>query len=284
MCTCIRIKAKDASVVIARTMEFGIGLQSKISIFPRGYKFTSSAPENQQGLVWEGKYGFVGMDAMGLPMVSDGINEKGLYVGDLLLPGFAKYQDVPNGQNENALAPLDVAGYLLSSCQNLDEAKEAIKKVFVWEMYVPQLQAVLPLHFAVHDMWGNSAVFEYVDGKLNIEDNPLGVTTNAPYFNWHMLNVRNYVNLSANNIPELKLKGEDVVPIGQGSGMLGLPGDATPPSRFIKAVALSQSVLEAENAEEATKNAFHVINNFDIPKGFARELKDGKQFMIIHLG
>lgn len=276
MCTCVRIKAKDASVVIARTMEFGIDLQSKITIFPRGYRFESVAPNDKKGISWEGKYGFVGMDAMGLPCVSDGINEKGLYVGDLLLPGFAKYQEVPAGEEEKALAPLDVAGYLLSNCQNLDEAKEAIKKVLVWEMFVPQLEGVLPIHIAVHDMWGNSAVFEWVDGKLNIEDNPLGVTTNSPYYKWHMINVRNYVNLSANNVPELKLKGDEVAPIGQGSGMLGLPGDATPPSRFIKAVALSQSVLEAENVEEATKNAFHVINNFDIPKGFAREEKDGK--------
>lgn len=276
MCTCFKIKAKDASVVIGRTMEFGIDLQSKITIFPRNHKFVSQAPDNKPGFSWTGKYGFVGMDAYGLPMASDGLNEAGLYVGDLLLPGFAKYQEVPDGEEDKALAPLDVAGYLLSSCQNVDEAKEAIKKVLVWEMFVPQLQAVLPIHIAVHDMWGNSAVFEWVEGNLNIHDNPLGVTTNSPYFDWHMINVRNYVNLSANNIPDLKLKGEDVVPIGQGSGMLGLPGDSTPPSRFVRAVALSQSVLEAENAQEATKNAFHVINNFDIPKGFAREERNGK--------
>jgi len=276
MCTCLKIKAKDSSVVVARTMEFGVELDSKMTIFPRGYKYKGSAPSEKIGLEWEGEYGFVGMDAMGLPYVSDGLNEAGLYVGDLLLPGFAQYQDVPEGEEVNSLAPLDVAGYLLSTCQNVAEAKEAIKKVFVWAMNVPQLSGVLPLHFAVHDTWGNSAVFEYVKGELNIVDNPLGVLTNSPYFDWHMINVRNFVNLSANNIPDLKLKGDDVVPIGQGSGMLGLPGDSTPPSRFVRAVALTQSVLEAQNAEEATKNAFHVINNFDIPKGFVREERKGQ--------
>jgi choloylglycine hydrolase len=276
MCTCFKIKAKDASVVIGRTMEFGLDLQSKITVFPKGYKFTAQAPNNKPGMSWEGKYGFVGMDALGLPVVSDGMNEAGLYAADLLLPGFAKYQEVKEGDEGKAVSPLDVCGFILSTCQNVNEAKEAIKNVQVWEQFVPQLEGVLPIHLVVHDMWGNSAVFEWVEGELHIHDNPLGVTTNSPYFDWHMINVRNYVNLSANNVPELKLKGEDVAPIGQGSGMLGLPGDATPPSRFIKAVALTQSVLVADNSQEAVKNAFHVVNNFDIPKGFAREERKGQ--------
>ena len=257
-------------------MEFGIDLQSKISVFPRAFKYQGTGPDNKPGLAWEGKYGIVGMDGMGMPLLTDGINEMGLYVGDLYLPGFAKYQDVPKGAEGNAISPLDVAGYLLSTCQSVEEAKAAIQKVFVWPMLVPQLKSVTPLHYPVHDAAGNSAVFEYIDGKLAIHNNPVGVLTNSPHFEWHMINLRNYVNLSANNVPDLKLDGDEVIPIGQGSGMLGLPGDATPPSRFIRAVALTQSVLKAENVQDATKNAFHVLNNFDIPKGFARETQEGQ--------
>jgi choloylglycine hydrolase len=278
MCTCFRVKAVDGSVVVGRTMEFGIDLQSKVTVFPRGYKFQGTGPNNKPGLAWEGKYGIVGMDAFGLPVVSDGINEVGLYVGDLYLPGFAKYQDVPAGEENKAITQLDVAGYLLSSCQNVAEAKEAIQKVFVWPFSAEQIKSVPPLHFPVHDTEGNSAVFEYIDGKLNIHDNPLGVLTNSPDFNWHMLNLRNYVNLSANNVPDLKLDGDDIPPLGQGSGMLGLPGDATPPSRFIRAVALTQSAVKSQNAEDATKTAFHIVNNFDIPKGFARQELNGQTF------
>ncbi len=278
MCTNFRVKAKDASVVIGRTMEFGIDLQSKISIFPKRYTYTAVGPDNKPGLSWEGKYGFVGMDAFGLPVVSDGINEMGLYVGDLYLPGFARYQDVPAGEEQKAMSPLDVAGYLLSSCQNVAEAKEAIQKVYVWPLVAEQIKGVPPLHFAVHDSAGNSAVLEYIEGKLKIHDNPIGVLTNSPYFDWHMINLGNYSNLSANNVPPLKLDGDTVSPIGQGSGMLGLPGDATPPSRFIRAVALTQSAVKAENAEEATRTAFHIVNNFDIPKGFARQVANGQTF------
>lgn len=259
-------------------MEFGVDLQSKITIFPKGYKFQAEGPNGKPGFVWEGKYGFVGMDAFGLPVVSDGINETGLYVGDLYLPGFAKYQEVPAGEEGKAITQLDVAGYLLSCCKDVAEAKEAIADVYVWPFSAPQIKSVPPLHFPVIDAAGNCAVFEYTDGKLHIYDNPLGVLTNSPDFGWHMINIRNYVNLSANNVPDLKLDGDQVEPIGQGSGMLGLPGDATPPSRFVRAVALSQSAVKPENAQEATKTAFHIVNNFDIPKGFARQEQNGETF------
>ncbi len=278
MCTNFRLKAKDNSVVVGRTMEFGIDLQSKITVFPRAFKFQGTGPNNKPGLSWQGKYGFVGMDVIGMPVVSDGLNEVGLYVGDLYLPGFAEYQTVPEGEEAKAMSPLDVAGYLLSLCATVEEAKEAIQKVLVWPLYEEPIKAVPPLHFAVHDASGASIVFEYIKGELAIHDNPLGVLTNSPYFDWHMINLANYSNLSANNVERLNLEGDTVTPIGQGSGMIGLPGDATPPSRFIRAVALSQSAVKAENAEQATLGAFHIINNFDIPKGFAREVKDGNTY------
>lgn len=277
MCTNFKIKAKDKSVVIGRTMEFGIDLKSAITVFPRGFKFQGTGPSGKPGFAWEGKYGFVGMNAMGLPLVADGINEKGLYVGDLYIPGFIEYQTVTAGQESKAMSQLDVAGFLLSTCTSVGEAKDAMQSILVWSCPVPQLNnIVVPLHFSVQDAAGNSVVFEYIGGQLKIFDNPLGVVTNSPNFDWHQINLRNFVNLSANNVPELKLDGDDIKQIGQGSGMIGLPGDSTPPSRFVRAVAFTQSVLPSETAEDATNAVYHILNNFDIPKGFARDV-EGKQ-------
>ncbi len=279
MCTCFKVKAQDNSIVIGRTMEFGVDLKSGLTVFPRGFKFTGTGVGGKPGYSWQGKYGFVGMNAMGLPMVSDGLNEKGLYVGDLLIPGFIEYQVVPAGSENKSVSQLDVAGLILSTCSTVEDAKEVMKSVFVWPYPIPQMQNnVLPLHFSIHDAEGSSAVFEYVGGELKIHDNPVGVLTNSPNFDWHLTNLRNYVNLSANNVPELKLVGDDVKPIGQGSGMLGLPGDSTPPSRFIRAVALTQSALKVANGEEATNLTYHILNNFDIPKGFARDVEGSQTF------
>jgi len=123
----------------------------------------------------------------------------------------------------------------------------------------------------VHDASGKSIVIEYVNGKLNIHDNPLGVMTNSPTFDWHMTNLRNYVNFSLVNVPPVQLGSVTLTGFGQGTGMLGLPGDFTPPSRFVRAVAFSQSVLPSATGNDAVLQAFHILNNFDIPKGAARE-------------
>jgi len=133
----------------------------------------------------------------------------------------------------------------------------------------------------VHDASGKSIVIEYVAGKLNIHDNPLGVMSNSPAFDWHMTNLRNYVNFSLTNVPPIQLGSVKLTPFGQGSGMLGLPGDFTPPSRFVRAAAFSQSVLPSNTGYDAVIQAFHILNNFDIPKGAARDEKRDKHGNIV---
>ena len=127
------------------------------------------------------------------------------------------------------------------------------------------------LHHTVHDATGASIVLEYVGGKLNIYDNPLGVLTNSPDFPWMRTFLSNTVNLSAVNVPALDLPGYVVRQTGQGSGMLGLPGDFTPPSRFVRMVALTQSALPATNPDAGLALAMTIIGNVDIPKGAVRE-------------
>ncbi len=100
--------------------------------------------------------------------------------------------------------------------------------------------------------------------------------TNSPNFEWHMTNLRNYVNLSATNVPPLALGGVTLAQFGQGSGLRGLPGDFTPPSRFVRAVAFSQSAVQSDTAAQAVLQAFHILNNFDIPYGAVRDVEGGQ--------
>jgi choloylglycine hydrolase len=127
------------------------------------------------------------------------------------------------------------------------------------------------VHYIVQGASGKSIVIEYVGGKLVVYDNPLGVITNSPTFDWQMTNLRNYVNFSLTNVPPVKVESVTLQPFGQGTGMLGMPGDFTPPSRFVRAVAFSSSVLPSQTGDDAVLEAFHILNNFDIPKGAARE-------------
>lgn len=91
-----------------------------------------------------------------------------------------------------------------------------------------------------------------------------------------MTNLGNYVNETVSNVPEIDMGGEKIKSLGQGSGMLGLPGHFTPPSRFIRAAAFSQSALPLETAKEGVLQTFHILNQFDIPKGAARGREQGK--------
>lgn len=119
----------------------------------------------------------------------------------------------------------------------------------------------------VTDASGQSIVIEYTDGALKIHDAPLGVITNAPNYDWHMTNLMNFVNLSMFSVKPKDISGIKIAPIGAGSGMIGLPGDNTPPSRFIRAVAWSQTARPLETAKEAVYETFRILDNFQLPLG-----------------
>lgn len=110
-------------------------------------------------------------------------------------------------------------------------------------------------------------IAEYVGGALNIHDAPLGTLTNSPPYGWHMANVGNYVDLSPVNVPQRRLGKYTAINYGQGSGAIGLPGDYTPPSRFIRASLFSHWATPGATASDTVNLGFHVLNTFDIFNG-----------------
>ena len=276
-CTGITIKPKDGSIIFARTLEFGMDLKSNILIVPRGKEFVGTAPGDKAGLRWKAKYGIVGTNAFELPVIVDGLNEKGLHVGLFYFPGFAKYQEVKADNFGKALSPWELGSFLLGTCSDTKEAVAATKSVRVGAVVQKNMGFVPPVHYIVTDAAGKSVVLEYVAGELKIHANPFGVMANSPTFDWHMTNLSNYVTMSVKNVEKIDLAGKEIKGLGQGSGMLGLPGDFTPPSRFVRAVAFSKSALPVEKAKDGVLQAFHILNQFDIPKGSARGIDQGKE-------
>ena len=270
-CTGIRLIAVDGSVVHARTLEFSVDLQSDVIVVPRGYVRIGSTPDGRQGLKWKTKYASVGANGAGLPFIFDGLNEKGLAVGTFYFPNSAGYMHYKATEASKTVAPWEVGSWILENFATIEEVRDNAGKIVVPEVLFKTWGFVPPVHYVVHDASGKSIAIEHVNGKLNIHDNPLGVMTNSPTFDWHMTNLRNYVNFSLVNVPPVQLGSVKLTGFGQGTGMLGLPGDFTPPSRFVRAVAFSQSVLPSKTGSDAILEAFHILNNFDIPKGAARD-------------
>ncbi|WP_226581119.1 linear amide C-N hydrolase [Acuticoccus sediminis] len=270
-CTGIRLVADDKSVVRARTMEFGTETHSNVILVPRGYARTATAPDNAKGKSWTAKYASVGMNMLGLPLVIDGFNEKGLSIGLFYFPGYAQYQDYAAVDQDKAIAPWELGTYILDNFATLDEVKAGLSEVVVPNVEFAAWKFVPPVHYIVMDPSGTSIVIEYVNGTLNVHDNPIGVITNSPTFDWHMTNLNNFVNLGLENVPPNKLGSMTFNGFGQGTGLLGMPGDFTPPSRFVRAAIFSYGVLGSETSDDAVLEAFHILNNFDIPKGVARD-------------
>jgi choloylglycine hydrolase len=269
-CTGITLTARDGAVVYGRTVEWGaFDLHSRLIIIPRGIEMSSSTPDGKPGVKWTTKYGVAGIDAVNKDVVVDGMNERGLAVGVFYLPGFTKYQEYLPARAAESLGPLEVAAFVLTQSATVDEARAALGKVRVVPVVEPALGFPAPVHFMVTEPSGRSIVIEYLNGSMTVFDNPLGVITNAPSYDWHMTNLRNYINLSPIALPGVKVENLDFKPLGAGSGMIGLPGDFTPPSRFVRAVAFAKTARPTADAEETLYEVFRILDSFNLPLGAA---------------
>jgi choloylglycine hydrolase len=162
---------------------------------------------------------------------------------------------------------MDVAGYILSQFSSVAEVKEKLNDVIIVPVIEKAIGTTTDTHWMINDKSGASIVIEVVDGKFKIFDAPLKVCTNKPSYDWHMTNVRNYINLSQNGFPPKTLNGLEIKPTGHGTSLLGMPGDNTPPSRFIRATVWTQLARELDNAEEAVYETFRILDNFQLPLG-----------------
>ncbi len=275
-CTGISLNAKDGAMIRGRTMEFGFPLSSNVIVVPSGTAMTGTLPDGKQGIAYTTKYAMVGANAAGQTAIMDGMNDQGLSFGLFYFPGFAEYPAVTAANAGKAMAPFEFGTWVLGNFATVDDVKAALASggAVVVDTPAPGFGSS-PSHYFLRDKSGKSIVIEPLGGVLKVFDAPLGVVTNAPAYDWHLTNLRNYVNLSVTNVPPLDLDGIKLTQLGQGAGMHGLPGDFTPPSRFIRAVAFTQAEVPSATADDAVLTAFHILNQFDIPKGSVRDKATG---------
>lgn len=242
-------------------------MQSQVLILPKGTAQTGYGPDGQQnGLQWTSQYTVAGLNGFHVDLIIDGLNEQGLSGGMLMFPSFAASQPADPDQLDRTIAAEQLVSWALTQFATVAEVKAALPDVRVIDVALPPLP-VFPVHFIFTDKTRQSLVVEYVGGEVTTYDNPIGVLTNSPPFPWHETNLRNYINLSVNDVPPVSLDGIKLEPIGTGGSLVGMPGDFTPPSRFIRATILSQAAPRLETADEMVLEAFHIMNQFDLPPG-----------------
>lgn len=264
-CTYFFLKAKDGSVVSARSQEFYSRLGAQLQMIPRGTAYVSEAPKDARGLKWKSKYGVVAISALGQKnLLVDAANEKGLYITTLWFAD-VNYPDIKSG---DAVVDLkNFVAWVAGNFATVEELKAAMARVKIYGQAEKDFNQgqVPPFHWPVTDAGGNSIVLEYLDGHLKIWDNRQnGVLTNEPNLGWHLEHLRFYSNLKAFAFPVPELKDDRW---SLGSDMKGLPGDYTNASRFVRISALKFFAKPPKDVDEALILGIHLINTVDIPYG-----------------
>ena len=265
-CTGITLHTLGGETVPARTIEWaGNDLESKYAIVPRGHKMQSMVPGGEmKGMTFTARYGFVGLAVQQPEFVVEGLNETGLSAGLFYFPGCGEYEAYKPEDNARTVVDLQLVSWILSQFVTIDEVKAAITEIRITNID-PRAGTV---HWRITEPNGKQVVLEIVGGKLHFFDSTAtGVLTNSPGYEWHLANLNNYVNLTTGVSPAHKLGNLELRSWGGGSGMHGLPGDMTPPSRFVRAAFFSLNAPVQATPEKSVVQAFHILNNFDIPTG-----------------
>ncbi|MCH9633786.1 MAG: putative protein YxeI [Chlamydiae bacterium] len=256
--------------VSGRSLEFSSELDTKVTLFPSCESLQSIAPGNQPGLKWTSKYAYIGISCAAPDNVIDGLNEKGMSISGLWLPT-TQYQEVGSSQSSQALAIELFGKWVLGNFATVAELQQALPDVKVWEGNPLPTVSIPPLHFSIHDATGASIVIEFVNGQQKVYENWAQVLTNYPTFDWQLTNLQNHINLKALNSSAFNFNGQSINFKGQGSGMLGVPGDLTPPSRFVRLFYFKRFTKTPDSVEGGVNLAFHLLNTVDIPYGVVQE-------------
>ncbi|MCM1337043.1 MAG: linear amide C-N hydrolase [Candidatus Amulumruptor caecigallinarius] len=264
-CTGITLRATDGSVVAARTVEWaGSRYESQAVAVPRGYEQQSYTSRGQDGMKFKARYGFVGLSTALPQFIVDGLNEHGLCAELFFFPGSGKYPELDSALLDRTIGDMQLVSYLLGECRDLAEVKEAMKHVRVTALE----PSGSTCHWRLTDASGKQIVMEIIDGEVRYYDS-IGVLTNAPEYTWHLTNLRNYINLYSGAAPSHQFDGIELTPLSGGSGLLGLPGDYTSPSRFVRAAFFQDCAPAQATGLKAVEQAMVILNNFDIPIGTA---------------
>ncbi len=270
-CTGITLQSADGANIVARSVEWANGESpSDYLIVPRGHQEQSALPDGtHDGMKFSAFYGYVGLASE--DYVIEGLNEVGLSAGLFYFPKFGSYPKYNAKDNDITLSDTQFVAWVLGNFETVDDVINALQTIRITATD-PRAET---LHWRVADKFGRQIVIEYIDGIPMVHDNKLGVLTNSPAYDWHITNLSNYINLHSGTADAHEFGNVYVSPLGHGSGLLGLPGDMTPPSRFIRAAFFQNSAPVLATADKTVEQAFHILSALTIPVG--AQFADAKQ-------
>ena len=267
MCTAATYKTKD--FYFGRTLDYEFSYGDDVTVTPRNYVFDF----RHEGRL-ESHYAIVGMAhvADGYPLYYDAVNEKGLGMAGLNFVGNAKYQEIEDGR-EN-VAQFEFIPWILAQCDSVMQAKERLTKMNLVGTTFNEHFPAAQLHWIIADE--NEAItVECTASGLNVYDNPVGVLTNNPPFEMQMFMLNNYMGLSPKQPVNNFSDKVELKTYSRGMGALGLPGDLSSMSRFVRVAFTKMHAVSGDSEKESVSQFFHILGSVDQQRGCC-EVADGK--------
>ena len=273
MCTAATYKTKD--FYFGRTLDYEFSYGDEVTITPRNYVFNFRKKEKI-----ETHYAIIGMAYVteNYPLYYDAINEKGLGMAGLNFVGNAYYREKVEGKDN--IAQFEFIPWILSQCASVAEAKQLIEKINLTNVQFNEKLPLAQLHWIISDS-NESITVESVKEGIKVYPNPVGVLTNNPPFNQQMFELNKYMQLSSKS-PENRFSKElNLEKYSRGMGAIGLPGDLSSQSRFVRVAFVKMNSKSSDTEEESVSQFFHILNSVDQQRGCC-ELDDGKYEITIY--
>lgn len=259
MCTCINFKTHD--FYFGRTLDLEYRFAEKVVVTPKKYEFPlKKAP------AFSTKYAIIGMAAVvdNYPLYAEAANEKGLAAAGLYFPDNAHYAKESDGKFN--ITPFELIPWILGNFANIDEFIDISNKLNIVDIPFSSSIPLTHLHWMVSDK--NSAiVLEQTKNGLNIYNNSVGVLTNNPQFSYHTANLHNYLNLSAKPPINRFSKKAELGAYSQGMGSIGLPGDTSSSSRFVRAAFNKLNSACLPDEANSVTQFFHILDSVSLVRG-----------------
>ena len=259
MCTAVSFKTKDH--YFGRNLDYECSYDETVTITPRNYKFKFKAAKSINK-----HYAMIGMAFVqeDYPLYYDATNEKGLSMAGLNFPSNAVY--LPKVAGKDNITPFEFIPWILGQCASVAEAKKLLENINLLKENFSEQLPLSPLHWMISDK-EESIVVEPLSSGVKVYDNPVGVMTNNPPFDYHMLNLANYMGVTRGEPTNRFAKGLDIKPYSRGMGGIGLPGDLSSASRFVKAAFTKLNSVSGEGESESISQFFHILNSVAQQKG-----------------
>ena len=255
MCTAISFNADNH--YFGRNLDLEYCYNETVTITPRNYAFKFRRTDTITS-----HYAIIGVATVAdnYPLYYDATNEKGLSIAGLNFPENAFYNEIDDTKIN--IAPFELIPYILSQCETVDQTKKLLQKINLAKIHFSKVFRLSPLHWIISDKV-QSITLENVKDGMKVYDNPVGVLTNNPTFDIQMFNLNNYMSLSKQTPKNTFSDKIDLKVYSRGMGALGLPGDLSSQSRFVKAVFTKLNSVK----ENSLSQFFHILSSVEQQKG-----------------